>query len=100
MLDNALINLGLKADEFWDMRFVDYLRLVIHKARNEANEWDRFRTLYSFILNTSVSKKSDQKKPKEILPLPLIDKWGLLKAKKIPTEQEKKEMLERVNNGR
>lgn len=75
------------------MTFADYVRLSLHKAKSEANEWDRTRTLMSYILNTSVSKKSDQKKPKEILPLPIIDKYQLLKAKRITTEQDKKEMI-------
>lgn len=97
MLDNAVINLGLKPSEFWDMRFVDYLRFVIHKAKEEANEWDRFRCLYSIINNVNASKKSEQKKPKEMLPL-WIDKWALLNKKPIipPTEEEKLQMLKKV----
>ena len=79
------------------MRFVDYLRMAIYKAKEEANEWDRFRVLYSIINNVNASKKSDQKKPREMLPL-WIDKWGILKKKpiKAPTEEEKQQMLERV----
>jgi len=37
------MNLGLSADEFWDMTFLNYLRLVIHQAKKEANEWERTR---------------------------------------------------------
>ena len=79
------------------MRFVDYLRVAINKAKEEANEWDRFRVLYAIINNVNATKKSDQKKPKEMLPL-WIDKLALLNKKPIkpPTEEEKQEMLERV----
>lgn len=100
MLDNAIINLGLKPIEFWNMTLLDYFRLVIHKNKEEANEWDRTRVLMSYILNTQVEKKH-QKKPKEILPLWTDKLAQILKASefkkvKVPTQEEKEEMLKRV----
>ena len=95
MLDNALINLGLMPSEFWNMSFVDYLRLCIHKNKEVAREWEHTRLLYSIILNTNVTKKSDQKKPKQIIPL-WTDKLEIIKKRPIPTQEEKEEMLKRV----
>lgn len=60
-------------DEFENMTWANYQRLLIHKSFSEANEWDKTRVLMSYILNTQVEKKH-QKKPKEILPL-WIDKY-------------------------
>ncbi len=100
MLDNALMNLGLKPNEFWEMCFLDYLRLCVHKNLEVAREWEHTRVLYSIILNTSVSKKSDQKEPKRIMPL-WTDRLETLKRKPkpIPTQEEKEAMLKRVQNG-
>jgi hypothetical protein len=93
------MNCGLKPEEFWNMTFVDYLRWVIYIQKKEAGEWDKVRTVMSYILNTQVEKKH-QKKPKDIIPL-WIDKLRLLSFKadksKIPTEEEKERML---RNGR
>ena len=98
MLDTAIIHLGLKPDEFWNMTMCDFVRYGLHISIKEAKEWDKFRTLYSYILNTSVSKKSDQKKPKEILPLPILDRYKLYKEKiNVPTKEEKAEMLKNAS---
>jgi hypothetical protein len=100
LLDNALINLGLMPSEFWEMCFVDYLRLCIHKNLEVAREWEHTRVLYSIVLNTSVSKKSDQREPKRLMPL-WTDRLEVLKRKpkKTPTQEEKEQMLNRVKNG-
>jgi len=39
--------LGLNPFEFWNMTFLDYLRLVIYNAKKEANEWDKTRVILS-----------------------------------------------------
>ena len=82
------------------MTFVDYIRYSIYVAKKEANEWDKTRVLMSYILNTQVEKKH-QKKPKEILPLWTDKLAQILKASefkkvKVPTQEEKEEMLKRV----
>ena len=81
------------------MTLMDYIRYVIHISTKEANEWDRTRVLMSYILNTQVEKKN-QKKPKDIIPL-WIDKYRILQKKptKLPTKEEKEELLKKVNNG-
>jgi hypothetical protein len=81
------------------MTLMDYMRYSIHISTKEANEWDRTRVLMSYILNTQVEKKN-QKKPKEIIPL-WTDKYRILQKKpaKLPTKEEKEELLKKVNNG-
>jgi hypothetical protein len=81
------------------MTLMDYIRYVIHISTKEANEWDRTRVLMSYILNTQVEKKN-QKKPKVIIQL-WIDKYRILQKKpaKLPTKEEKEELLKKVNNG-
>ena len=81
------------------MTLMDYIRYVIHISTKEANEWDRTRVLMSYILNTQVEKKN-QKKPREIIPL-WTDKYRILQKKpaKLPTKEEKEELLKMVNNG-
>jgi hypothetical protein len=81
------------------MTLMDYMRYSIHISTYEANEWDRTRVLMSYILNTQVEKKN-QKKPKEIIPL-WTDKYRILQKKpaKLPTKEEKEELLKKVNNG-
>lgn len=81
------------------MTLMDYIRYVIHISTKDANEWDRTRVLMSYILNTQVEKKN-QKKPKDIIPL-WIDKYRILQKKpaKLPTKEEKEELLKKVNNG-
>ena len=93
MLDNAIINLGLMPNEFWELRFVDYLRLVIHHAKKEATEWDRFRVMYSFILNTNVSRQH-QKTPSQLMPL-WTDKIAVRKRKRI-SEADRDRILESI----
>ena len=44
------------------MTFVDYYRYFIYKRKQDANEWDRTRTLMSYILNTQVEKKHKKKR--------------------------------------
>ena len=99
-LDNAIIDLGLKPYEFWEMTFVDYIRYVIHKAKKDATEWEHTRGLMSYILNTQVEKKN-QKKPKDIMPL-WTDTLRILQKKPLrtPTKEEKEELLKKVNNGK
>lgn len=92
MLDNAVMNIGLKPNEFWELRFVDYLRMVIYNARKEANEWDKFRVLYSFVLNTNVTKQH-QKTPSQLLPL-WID--NLERKRKRVTEADRDRILEAI----
>jgi hypothetical protein len=81
------------------MTLMDYMRYTIHISTKEANEWDRTRVLMSYILNTQVEKKN-QKKPKDIIPL-WTDKYRILQKKpaKLPTKEEKEELLKKVNNG-
>ena len=86
-------------DEFEDMTWSNYQRLIVHHYKKEANQWDMTRSLMSYILNTQVEKKH-QKKPKEILPL-WIDKYYKHKPKgtiKPATPDEKREMLEKFNS--
>jgi hypothetical protein len=93
--------LGLKPNDFWEMTFIDYIRYVIHFAKKDADEWDRTRVLMSYILNTQVEKRH-QKKPKDIIPL-WTDKYRILQKKpvKLPTKEEKEELLNKMsNNGR
>lgn len=92
MLDSAVMGIGLKPNEFWELRFVDYLRLVIYNAKKEATEADRFRVLYSFILNTNVSKQH-QKTPSQIMPL-WID--NLERKRKRITEADRDRILEAI----
>jgi hypothetical protein len=92
------MNLGLSPNDFWDMTFLNYLRLVIHQAKKEANEWERTRVTLSYILNTQVEKKH-QKKPKDILPLWTDNLARLLKANKkveLPSQEDKESMLKQV----
>lgn len=100
MLDNAVMNLGILPNDFWNMTFLDYLRLVVYKAKQEANEWDKTRVTLSYILNTQVEKKH-QKKPKQILPLwtdkiSELEKIERLKKQAKISQHEKEEMLKRV----
>ena len=92
LLDTAIVNIGLKPNEFWEMRFVDFMRLVIHKAKEDANEWDRTRVITSMILNTNVGK-SHQLKPTQFMPL-WTDKLG--KKKKRITEADRDRILESI----
>ena len=85
---------------FEDMSWANFQRLVIYHQKKEANSWDRTRVVMSYILNTQVEKKH-QKKPKEILPLWTDKLAQILKASefkkvKVPTQEEKEEMLKRV----
>lgn len=85
---------------FEDMTWANFQRLVIYHQKKDANSWDRTRVVMSYILNTQVEKKH-QKKPKEILPLWTDKLAQILKASefkkvKVPTQEEKEEMLKRV----
>ena len=85
---------------FEDMNWANFQRLVIYHQKKDANSWDRTRVVMSYILNTQVEKKH-QKKPKEILPLWTDKLAQILKASefkkvKVPTQEEKEEMLKRV----
>jgi len=86
------MNIGLKPNEFWDLRFVDYLRMVIYNAKKEANEWDKLRVLCSFVLNTNVSKQH-QKTPKQLIPL-WID--NLSRKTKTITKEDRDRILESI----
>lgn len=74
------------------MRFVDYIRMFIHKSKEDANEADRTRIIASMILNTNVSK-SHQLKPTQFMPL-WTDKLG--KKKKKITEADRDRILESI----
>jgi hypothetical protein len=95
--DQAIANIGLTPDEFENMTWANYQRVLFYKSKEDAGQWDKVRVVLSYILNTSVTKKSDQRKPKDIIPL-WTDRLHLLlkRPPRIPTEQEKKEMLERI----
>lgn len=85
---------------FEDMTWANFQRLVIYHQKKDANSWDRTRVVMSYILNTQVEKKH-QKKPKEILPLWTDKLAQILKASefkkvRVPTKEEKEEMLKRV----
>ena len=85
---------------FEDMNWANFQRLVIYHQKKDANSWDRTRVVMSYILNTQVEKKH-QKKPKEILPLWTDKLAQILKASefkkvRVPTQEEKEEMLKRV----
>ena len=85
---------------FEDMSWANFQRLVIYHQKKDANSWDRTRVVMSYILNTQVEKKH-QKKPKEILPLWTDKLAQILKASefkkvRVPTQEEKEEMLKRV----
>lgn len=82
------------------MSFIDYIRYSIYIAKKDADEWDRTRTLMSYVLNTQVERKN-QKKPKDIIPL-WVDKFRVLRKKpvKIPTKEEKEDLLKRMGNGK
>lgn len=96
MLDIAIIDVGLKPHEFWEMTFVDFLRCIVGKAKSEANEWERTRAVLSFILNTNVGK-THQRKPEQIVPL-----WTdtLARRRKKITPEERDEMLRKLRERR
>lgn len=91
LLDTAIIHVGLKPSEFWNMTFVDYMRCVLAKAFDEAKEWERTRVMVAlhYNINSKVKKSAEQ-----IMPL-WIDK--LYKSKNRITEQEFKELIAKRN---
>jgi len=82
----------LRREEFEDMLWVDYQRMLVFYYRNEANEWDRTRVMTSMILNTNVEKQH-QKRPTQLIPL-WIDKIG--KERKRITEKDRDRILEAI----
>lgn len=84
--------MGLLPSEFYGMTWGEFQLRCYHFFKREACEWDRTRTVMSYILNTSVSKKSDQRKPKQILPIPLLDKARRMEDNKM-SDAEVKNLL-------
>lgn len=94
MADDAMINIGLMPDQFWNMSFVDYLRLHIHEQLRTAQVWDIARNIMSLQINTNVPKNK-QKKPKDLAPL-WTDKWNIIRKSAQISEAEKQEILKRT----
>jgi len=66
LYDQAICEVGLSAEEFEDMEWVNYQRKVINHYSNEAKEWERTRTIYSILYNTH---SKIQMKPELLIPL-------------------------------
>lgn len=88
-------------DEFEDMTWGNYQRLLFNFFKKEANQWEHTRATLSYINNVNVSKKSQMKKPKEIMPL-WTDKFAIMNRvpKKLTSNEEKEEILKKLQNGK
>lgn len=75
------------------MTWADYNRYAFGRVKRSALEWEHTRLIISVLHNINVAKKSEQKKPEQILPL-WIDKLG--KPKKPKHKPLTKEAFEKV----
>ena len=75
------------------MTWVDYNRYAFGRVKRDALDWEHTRLVISVLHNINVSKKSDQKRPEQILTL-WIDKLG--KPKKPKQEPLTKEAFNEV----
>lgn len=89
MLDCAVIQLGLKPREFWEMTFVNFMRMLVHNAYKEAKEWERTRSIVTILHNVNAKHP---KSPEVLMPL-WTDK--LRKSKNQISEEEFKQLIEK-----
>jgi len=60
---------GLSYSEFWRLTWRQFFLYVEGYNKRDYGEWCRVREIVAMIYNTSVSKKSHQKKATELMPL-------------------------------
>jgi hypothetical protein len=51
------------------MTWANYNRYAYGKLKRDTNAWEHTRSIISMIYNANVTKRQDQKKPEQILPL-------------------------------
>lgn len=68
MLEDALGDIGLSADEFWDMTWDEYDYAVLAHRNRIARAWEPTRELYALIYNM-FADKADKRTAQELIPL-------------------------------
>ena len=69
MLKSAF-EIGLKPDEFWDLTWREYSLMLETYEKKEEAKWLHTREIIAMIYNTNISKKTQAKSGRQIIPLP------------------------------
>lgn len=78
------------------MDWVDFIRIRVRVEKAKCEEWDKWRTLFSLVINVNASKPSDRKTPKQVLPLWTDELAIRLKPKRIQPSKEEVERLKQA----
>lgn len=80
------IKSGLTPVEFWNLSWWEWDCIANAYNEKEENEWRRVRQVVTMLYNVNVTKRSQLKKPEEIMPLP---NDNIYKLSVSPQEREK-----------
>ena len=66
----SAFEIGLKPDEFWDLTWREYSLMLETYEKKEEAKWLHTREIIAMIYNTNISKKTQAKSGRQIIPLP------------------------------
>ena len=81
------------------MTWADYNRYAYGFIKKQTKQWEHTRMIISMVYNTNVTKRHEQKKPEQILPL-WTDKLGKAKIKRRPpiSKEEFDDVVKKLDN--